>query len=67
LRRVGSYSVWDAQVGFSGVRNLKVTVGVKNLFDRDPPFSNGGLHGYDPAYADPRGRTYYARLTYAFE
>jgi iron complex outermembrane receptor protein len=41
-------------------------VGVRNLFERDPPFSAVAFTGFDPAYADPRGRTYYARLTCAF-
>jgi iron complex outermembrane receptor protein len=43
---------------------------VKNLFDRDPPFTNQNFTpqvGYDPAYADPRGRTFYARLSYTFQ
>jgi iron complex outermembrane recepter protein len=69
-RRVGSYSVWDIQGSYAGVRNLTVTLGIKNLFDRDPPFSNQPFTqqaGYDPSYADPRGRTYYARLAYAFK
>jgi iron complex outermembrane receptor protein len=66
LRRVGSYSVWDVQASYAGVRNLTLTLGVHNLFDRDPPFSNASLNGYDPAYADPRGRTYYARVRYVF-
>jgi outer membrane receptor protein involved in Fe transport len=67
LRRVGSYSVWDVQAGYSGVRNLTVTFGIKNLFDRNPPFTNSSFNGYDPAYADPRGRTLYTRLGYAFK
>jgi len=37
------------------------------LFDRDPPFTNGSSStGWERAYADPRGRTYYATLKYAF-
>ena len=66
-RRVSSYSVWDVQGSYTGIRNLTVTLGVRNLFDRDPPFTNGGSStGWEKAYADPRGRTYYATLKYAF-
>jgi iron complex outermembrane receptor protein len=66
-RRVGSYSVWDVQATYTGVRNMTFALGVRNLFDRDPPFSNGnGSTGWEKAYADPRGRTYYATLKYAF-
>ena len=68
-RRVGSYETWDLQGTWSGWKGLKVTLGVRNLFDRDPPASRQGHTfqvGYDPRYADPRGRTFYAGLKYAF-
>ena len=69
-RRVSSYDVWDLQVRYTGFRNWSIAAGVRNLFDRDPPFTNqssGPQIGYDPSYADPRGRAYYARVTYAFK
>jgi iron complex outermembrane recepter protein len=69
-RRVGSYDVWDLQGRYSGFPNATIALGVKNLMDRVPPFSNQAFTrqvGYDPAYADPRGRTYYARLTLVFK
>src|SRR5271169_2374894 len=47
-----------------------VALGVKNLMDRAPPFSNQPFTrqvGYDPAYADPRGRTFYMSLTLTFK
>ena len=66
MRRVGSYSVWDVQASYAGLRDVTLTFGIKNLFDRDPPFSNATDNGFDLNYADPRGRTYYARVTYAF-
>jgi iron complex outermembrane receptor protein len=68
-RRVGTYSVWDLQVQYTGFRRATIVVGVKNLLDCDPPFAqwNPGLAaGYDPTYADPRGRVFYTRLSYAF-
>jgi iron complex outermembrane receptor protein len=46
-----------------------VALGIKNLFDRAPPFSNQtalGLVMYDPRYADPRGRVFYAQLAVSF-
>ncbi len=69
-RRVGSYSIWDLQTRYTGFRNTTIAVGIRNLFDRDPPFAAQGTSfqvGFDPLYADPRGRLYYARLTYAFK
>ena len=68
-RRVGAYETWDVQLDYRGFTNLKIAAGIFNLFDRAPPFSNQtslGQFMYDPRYADPRGRTFYARLTLAF-
>ncbi len=69
-RRVSSYEVWDVQGRFTGFRNTTVVLGIKNLMDRAPPFTNQPFSpqvGYDPMYADPRGRAYYARLTFSFK
>jgi len=57
-RRVASYSLWDAQAQFVVAQNVKLLIGVRNLFDTNPPYSNIGdpALGYDPNYADPRGR-----------
>jgi iron complex outermembrane receptor protein len=66
-RRVAPYRVWDAQIGYAARRDLDLVLGVKNLFDRDPPFTNQQSSmqvGYDPSYADPRGRVWYARAGY---
>ena len=68
-RRVGNYEVYDLQVRWNGVRNLTVALGIKNLFDRAPPFTNQTFafqNGYDPAYADPRGAFWYANVGYKF-
>jgi iron complex outermembrane receptor protein len=55
---------FDWQTKWDMSKMLALTVGVKNLFDRDPPLSlrvNGAGHqlGYDPRYASPYGRTFY--------
>jgi iron complex outermembrane receptor protein len=68
-RRVGSYEIWDFQARYNGLRNFSVALGVRNLFDRAPPWSSqpGTFQvGYDSTYADPRGRTYYASVRYSF-
>jgi iron complex outermembrane receptor protein len=69
LRRVASYELWDLQLRYRGFKDLELRAGVRNLFDKDPPYSNAGGQtsfqgGYDPAYADPRGRFFYVGLTY---
>jgi len=71
-RQVGVYETYDAQVQYLGVKNLKMTGGIKNLFNRAPPYTNSGGQtsfqaGYDPTYGDPRGRFVYGSLTYMFK
>jgi iron complex outermembrane receptor protein len=71
-RRVGSYETYDLQAMYQGWRSLKVTLGVRNVLDRHPPYTNSGGQnsfqaGYDPSYVDPRGRTYIAALGYTFK
>jgi iron complex outermembrane receptor protein len=55
---------------FSGFKNLTLTLGVKNLFDTNPPLTNQNLTfqaGYDPSYYDARSRFVYARAEYTFK
>ena len=71
LRTVGAYEIYHLQGVYTGIRNLTVTLGARNLFDKDPPYTNAGGQtsfqaGYDPLYVDPRGRFLYARLGYKF-
>jgi iron complex outermembrane receptor protein len=72
-RRVGTYEIWDLQGRYSGFDKVTVVLGVKNLMDRAPPFTNQPYAfqassfqvGFNPAYADPRGRTFYAQISFA--
>ena len=69
-RRVGDYDVWDVEARYAAPFHATIALGIHNLFDRAPPFSNQPFTrqvGYDPTYADPAGRTYYVRLSYAFK
>ena len=69
VQDVGSYSTWSVSGTYTGVKNLSLTAGIKNLFDKDPPFTNQGTtfqQGYDPRYTDPVGRAVYVRGTYKF-
>jgi len=68
-RRVGDYETWDLQGSWTGLRNFMFTLGVKNVFDRDPPYTNEGgqfVAGYDNTYADVRGRFVYGTVRYTF-
>ncbi len=66
---VGAYSIWDVAFEWTPRPALRVTAGVMNLFDTDPPFSNQGStfqSNYDPRLTDPSGRTWRLRLEYSF-
>ena len=50
-------------------KGFSATFGVRNLFDRYPPYSNQTdvfKANYDPRFADPTGRTFYFRGGYSF-
>lgn len=68
--RVPSQSIYDMNLAFAGIKNLKVALGVRNVFDKDPPLfiptSNQFQAGYDVTQYDPRGRFIYATLGYKF-
>ncbi|TRZ55114.1 MAG: TonB-dependent receptor, partial [Rhodocyclaceae bacterium] len=69
-RHVGAYETYDAQLSYMGFKSTRLTLGVKNLTDRDPPYTNygGGFVGsYDLSYTDVRGRFIYGTVGYTFK
>lgn len=67
---VKAYSLWDLSGSWAVDKALKLRVGVRNLFDTPPPYSNQAwyfISGYDPSYTDPRGRFFYASVQYSFK
>ena len=71
-RTVGCYETYDGQVQYTGVKNLRMVFGMRNILNRAPPYSNAGAQvqfqaGYDNSYGDPRGRFLYGSLTYSFK
>ncbi len=66
---VASYSIWNGYVSFKPMTGLKLLVGVNNLFNQNPPFSNQEQNwqaGYNPLFSSALGRAYNLRLTYDF-
>jgi iron complex outermembrane receptor protein len=66
---VKPYTLVDLAISTKPVKGMGLTVGVKNLFDTDPPFSNQtdrSQRGFDPRYTDPLGRTFFVRGSYSF-
>jgi iron complex outermembrane receptor protein len=70
--KVKAYQLWNTSVSWSGIKNLTLTAGVKNLLDKDPPFSaaydsnTGAGSSWEPRVADPRGRSYTFQIDYKF-
>jgi iron complex outermembrane receptor protein len=66
---VGSYSLWDSYFVFKPTSKLSVLFGIKNLFDRSPPFTNASQNnfaaGYNALVADPLLRNFYVNVKYA--
>jgi iron complex outermembrane recepter protein len=68
---VKSYTTYNFSATYSGIKNLRLTAGIKNIFDADPPFTAHNLDfaagaGWDPRVADPRGRAVTVQASYKF-
>ncbi len=68
---VSSYTTWGLSGTYTGFKNTTITVGIQNLFDRDPPFTAHNVDevvgaGWDPRVADPRGRALSFDVKYKF-
>jgi len=70
LRRVSSMELYDVQGSWNGWKNVTLTLGAKNVLDRNPPRTNQNLTfqaGYDPNYYDARARFIYGSIRVAFK
>lgn len=71
-RRVSSYATFDFQEKYDVNKALSFTAGIKNVFNRNPPFSLidqldvGNSRGYDSRYTNALGRTFAATASYKF-
>ncbi len=67
--KVPSYDLWSMQAQYKGIKNVVLTVGVLNLADKKPPKTVQEDYfqvGFDPTYADVKGRSFYVRAGYKF-
>lgn len=69
--QVGSYLIYNYSLAYTGFEEFDITFGIKNLLDRDPPFTahqNDFSPGaaFDPRVASPRGRAYTLQVTMDF-
>jgi iron complex outermembrane recepter protein len=64
VEQVDEYITYNLTFAYTGFDGLRLTAGVKNLFDEDPPFAisydsfTGGGSSWEPRVADPRGRSF---------
>lgn len=71
--KTADYARYNVSVTYSGIKNLGVTFGIKNILNTDPPFSaaydgnTGAGSSWEPRVADPRGRAYTILATYSFK
>jgi iron complex outermembrane recepter protein len=67
---VPDQSIYDMNLTYTGIKSLRLAVGVKNLFDKNPPIfvpvSNQFQAGYDISLYDPRSRFVYMSANYKF-
>lgn len=69
VRHVPKYDLWSLQGQYKGIKNLILTAGVLNLLDKKPPVTVQEDYfqvGFDPTYADVKGRSFYVRANYKF-
>jgi iron complex outermembrane receptor protein len=66
--RIPNWSTWDIQGSWSAPWNGKVTIGIRNIGDRDPPLDNTLLSGpfYVNSLYDWYGRVPYVRYEQKF-
>ncbi len=67
--KVGTQSTWDIYGSYKPIRALTVLLGINNVLDRIPPFSNQTSSwdaGYNSVYSSPLLREFYLNLKYEF-
>ena len=70
---VKAYITYNLMLTYTGIKNLSITAGIKNLLNTDPPFSaaydsnTGAGSSWEPRIADPRGRSYVLGAIYTFK
>jgi len=70
---VKAYSIFNLSATYSGIKNMTLTAGMKNIFNTDPPFAitydsnTGAGSSWEPRVADPRGRSFTFMMNYKFK
>lgn len=64
--KVGSQTTINPQISYAGFFDVKITLGARNIFDRDPPFDRHSSMGWDADIHSPEKRFVYVRLEREF-
>ena len=68
-RTITSWTTHNAQLNFvpDAQMNIRLTLGIDNIFDRLPPFSASAFNdNYDPRTYEIKGRNWYGQFRYQF-
>ncbi|CAM3023475.1 TonB-dependent receptor [Pseudoalteromonas distincta] len=69
-RMIDSQTLVDLQTSYRITESAKISLGVNNLFDEEPPFAigdgDGDLYGYASGVHNPRGRYLYTKVSFSF-
>ncbi|NRA85433.1 MAG: TonB-dependent receptor, partial [Gammaproteobacteria bacterium] len=63
---VDSMVTLDTNVSYFGLKNTRLTFGVNNLLNEEPPFGTTTFMGYDQQTHSAQGRFWYLKGTYTF-
>jgi iron complex outermembrane receptor protein len=63
---IASQTIVNPQVSYAGLFNTKITIGARNVFDRDPPFDNHTSTGWNSDIHNPEKAFVYVRLEKTF-
>ena len=69
VNKVKDYWIHDLSASYAATKDMLLTVGVSNVFDKDPPLTGQNTtfqRGYDPRFTDPIGRSFLLRASYKF-
>jgi outer membrane receptor protein involved in Fe transport len=69
-RDVKSLTTLNVQASYTGFENTRLTLGIDNLLDEEPPFAIGDgdsdLYGYVQSQHSPRGMFWYLRAQFSY-
>ena len=67
-RIVGIYSTWNVYVSYKPIKQLTALLGMQNVFDTNPPYTNASENnfasGYNATLTNPLGRTISLNVKY---